>query len=273
MLNLIDENKLSLDDPLTNFFTGLPDEKQNITIKDLVFHSSGLGPQIIKSDSFLNGQDLSAIILNQPLEYLPGSKAIYSELNLILLQKIIVKVAGLDIKGLIHKNITSPMQMVDTKYIDNKDFNGDDDNIKFYNRIKSGNDSLKNLLPEISGFGGLNTTALDLSKIAQLFTQDGYYDRFQIVNYQTFNDWLNEIKNISYGEFQVSILKDNSGKILTVSFIDTKGNSLWIDKLHNSFLIVLTTSQFQNQPNQKFADFISGLNSKVFDELNSTNKK
>ena len=104
-----------------------------------------------------------------------------------------------------------------------------------------------------------------------MFLQNGYYNRFQIVSYQALNDWLSEIQNIFSGEFQVNKSKDNSGEILSITFIDTRGNSLWIDKLHKSFLIILTTEQIPNQPHQKFTDFINDLNSKVFYELNTKN--
>ena len=273
VLKLNDEDRLSLDDPIKNYFSDIPLEKQNITIKNLLFHNSGFGAEINSVDSISDRQKLIETILNQPLDYMTGSKTIFSVLNLVLLQEIIKKVSGEDLDEFTHENVTLPLEMVNTNYNNDNGFNPAKNNSKFYNWEKSGNDSLKSLLDNISGFSGLNSTGSDLSKIAQMFLQNGYYDRFQIVNYLTLENWLNEIQNISSEKFQVNIVKDNSGRISTITFIDTRGISLWIDKLHKSFLIVLTTSQIPNKPNQKFADFVNGLNSKVFNDLNDQNKQ
>ncbi len=273
VLHLADQNKLKLDDPLNNYFSDIPVDKQNITIKNLLLHNSGFSEEINHADSDSNKRELYTVILNQPLEYTPDSQTLYSELNLILLKEIIEKVSGKKLNEFTHECITSLLEMENTNFKKDNGFIQINNNSKFYNWTKPGNDSLKNLLKDVSGYEELNSTTMDLSKIAQLFIQNGYYDRFQIVNCQSFYDWLKEIKNISSGEFQVNISKDNSGIVQTITFIDTRGNSLWIDKLHKSFLLLLTTSTIQNQPNQRFADFINDLNAKVFNELNTSDKQ
>ncbi len=271
ILQLADKGKLKLDDPITIYFSNVPAEKENITINNLLFHNSGFGEKINWQDSILNKFELVETILKQPLDYTTSSKTIYSDLNLILLQEILEKVSGISLDEFTHENIASSLDLVSTNYNNDIGFNQTNYNSKFYNWEKSGKDSFKSYLNNISGFSGLKSTVSDLSKVAQMFLQNGYYNRFQIVSNQSLNDWLREIQNIFSGEFQVKISKDNSGKLQTVSFIDTMGNSLWIDKLHKSFLIILTTEQIPNQPHQKFADFINDLNSKVFNELNTQN--
>jgi beta-N-acetylhexosaminidase len=273
IFQIVDEGKLTLDDPIAKYFNDVPPEKQNITIKNLLIHNSGSSTELNPADSISDKQKLLKAILNQPLDYPTGSKTVYSVLNVILLQEIIERVSGNKLDELTREKIFSPLEMLNTNFKGNNYFNQISNKSKLYSWSKTSNDSLKNLLNDISGFDGLNTTAFDLSKIAQMFLQNGYYDRFQIVSDKIFNDWLNEIKSITIGEFQVNLSKDNSGKITTLSFIDTRGNSLWIDMKHKSFLIVLTTSIMKNPPNQRFADFIASLNSKVFDELNNQIKK
>ena len=271
ILQLADEGKLKLDDPISKYFSNVPAEKENITVNNLLIHNSGFGEKLNWQDSILNKTKLIEIILNQPLDYTTSSKTIYSDLNLILLQEILEKVSGISLDEFISENIASPVELLSTNYSNDIDFNQTNNKSKFYNWGKSGKDSLKRYFNNIAGFSGLKSTASDLSKIAQMFLQNGYYNRFQIVSYQSLNDWLSEIQNIFSGEFQVNKSKDNSGEILSITFIDTRGNSLWIDKLHKSFLIILTTEQIPNQPHQKFTDFINDLNSKVFYELNTKN--
>jgi CubicO group peptidase (beta-lactamase class C family) len=92
---------VSLDDPLSRFFPGLvPDDKERITVRSLLSHSSGLPayepfyPELIKMPDETRRTALASMILETPLDAAPGKRAQYSDLGFMLLGLIIERQMG-----------------------------------------------------------------------------------------------------------------------------------------------------------------------------------
>ncbi len=93
----IAQGLIDLDDPLTRFFPpgSVPPDKQDITVKQLLSHSSGLAPykpfynELIKIPAESRRKALSAMILQTPLEAPPGKTANYSDLGFMVLGHIL----------------------------------------------------------------------------------------------------------------------------------------------------------------------------------------
>ncbi|MDR2121865.1 MAG: beta-lactamase family protein [Flavobacteriaceae bacterium] len=76
LLRLVDQGKINLKDPINKYLDNLNSGWAQIKVENLLNHSSG-----IKS-------------LNSPLEFIPGTKYMYSNDNYLLAGKIIEKVTG-----------------------------------------------------------------------------------------------------------------------------------------------------------------------------------
>ena len=103
------EGKLSLESRLSDFFDFVPKEKKNITVFQLLTHTSGVGeilvPKKDKKDSFLAAR----AILQAPLSYSPGSEHRYSCMGFILLGKILEQIYHQPLDFLFESRIKEPL--------------------------------------------------------------------------------------------------------------------------------------------------------------------
>ena len=124
---LVQDGKLSLDDPITKFFDGLPDEWQRITIRHLLSHTSGL------RDHFRDFPFYPPLDLNRKLEYTdeefikahvtaglnftPGTQWAYCSSGYSLLGLVIKKVTGKPYADFFRERIFTPLGMTHTHVI------------------------------------------------------------------------------------------------------------------------------------------------------------
>ncbi|MEO9871613.1 serine hydrolase domain-containing protein [Ekhidna sp.] len=117
ILKLSMQNKVSLDDKLSKYFPTVPDDKKNITIHQLLTHSSGLVGEIgddydaITEAAFLN-QVFSSELIN-PV----GTAFNYSNVGYSLLTLIIEKVSEMDYETFLNAAIFKPSKMNHTGYV------------------------------------------------------------------------------------------------------------------------------------------------------------
>jgi CubicO group peptidase (beta-lactamase class C family) len=112
IMKLTEQNILSIDDKLIKFFPQIPADKANITIHQLLTHSSGFH-EFLKED----GGDFEKIstdeflkkAFTEPLAFTPGKKAVYSNVSMSILGIIIEKVSGLGYEQYLQKNILKPV--------------------------------------------------------------------------------------------------------------------------------------------------------------------
>jgi CubicO group peptidase (beta-lactamase class C family) len=108
IMQLVEENKLKIDQPISNYLDGLPSEWSAITIKQLLSHTSGL-PDIEDANTGElvggKGQDTAWILVQKmPLQFKAGESFSYNATNYLLVQKIIEKYSGLPFEKFIQKN-------------------------------------------------------------------------------------------------------------------------------------------------------------------------
>lgn len=120
ILQFIEENKLQLNTPLSEFFPKIP-QSDSISIKALLNHHSGL-KNITAQPDYLNWHntsqsqdDLLNRIINNGLDFKPGSKAAYSNTNYILLTFIAESITHTSFAELLQTRITSPLHLKRTK--------------------------------------------------------------------------------------------------------------------------------------------------------------
>ena len=91
-------------------------EKAQITVRQLLTHSGGLeaGANIY---GFARGRDQYLSQINaRPLEYTPGTKMIYSDWDMILLQLVMERITGKTLDVLAAEKIFKPLGMNDTQF-------------------------------------------------------------------------------------------------------------------------------------------------------------
>ncbi len=118
VLHLIATGKLGWNDSLLSFFDiKKPAEKENIKIRHLLNHSSGFPsykPYYEKFSSEYSKEnkiDLIQKIVQESLEYSPGSCCRYSDLGFILLGALVEKIAGMSLENVYRDFIIDPLRL------------------------------------------------------------------------------------------------------------------------------------------------------------------
>ena len=121
IFQLIEEDKLALDTPLSRFFPGMPNAGQ-ITVADLLYHRSGLASFTDQEEyeQYLTEpktqEELLELMASLEPVFAPREKNQYSNSNYVLLGYIIERVTGKTYGQVLKQRITKPLQLADLYY-------------------------------------------------------------------------------------------------------------------------------------------------------------
>jgi CubicO group peptidase (beta-lactamase class C family) len=123
ILQLVEQGKLSVDDPISKYYADAPPAWAKVTIKHLLTHTSGIpsytglpGFFDKESRSPLTPDGIIKLTRDKPLEFEPGSKYAYDNTGYIILGYVIEKVSGETYADYVDKHIFAPLGMKDTGY-------------------------------------------------------------------------------------------------------------------------------------------------------------
>jgi CubicO group peptidase (beta-lactamase class C family) len=110
IVKLEEQGKLSVNDNLKKFFPSVPADKANITIHQMLTHSSGFEEpatdggdyEVIKTEDYLKR------VFAQPLGFAPGTKGVYSNVNMSILGIILEQLTGMDYEAYMRKELFQP---------------------------------------------------------------------------------------------------------------------------------------------------------------------
>lgn len=110
VLLLLDENKLTLKDPLSLYFPQLPDWADKVEIAHLLSHSSGL-PDAGYKEGLQNDQLIAELQKVAQLTFSPGAETLYGSYGYQLLAMIVEKVSKQSFGDFVKKRIFMPLNM------------------------------------------------------------------------------------------------------------------------------------------------------------------
>ena len=117
-----DRGLLSLDHKLGRLLPEVPEDKAALTVAMLLDHSAGFcawKPYYQDLEKLRSADRRAAIeqkILAEPLEYEPGTKAVYSDLGFILLGFMLEDLGGEPLPSLFRNHIAAPLGLAGTGY-------------------------------------------------------------------------------------------------------------------------------------------------------------
>ncbi|MCS3870062.1 CubicO group peptidase (beta-lactamase class C family) [Chryseobacterium ginsenosidimutans] len=106
VFQLIEKGKLSLEDKVSKYVENLPKEWQNVKVKNLLSHSSGI-PNVIDFNDILPGDSNAKVIdrlSKEKMDFETGNEFRYNQTNYLLLTMIIEKISGQTFEDFIIKN-------------------------------------------------------------------------------------------------------------------------------------------------------------------------
>lgn len=124
VLQLAKEGKLSLNDKVSKYVPGFymnyDDEKKDITIKQLLGHTSGIPSDITEEDHYSEDYNSIKNIVDyakgKELNVTPGDAFEYSNMNYDILGLIVQNVSHQSYQSYIKEHILSPLNMKDTTF-------------------------------------------------------------------------------------------------------------------------------------------------------------
>jgi CubicO group peptidase (beta-lactamase class C family) len=124
LLELVDQNKVSLDDKLSKFLPDLP-QADRITLKNLANMTSGYtdyvyGPEVLHAiylDPFRQWtpQELIKIGVSKPMMFEPGTNWGYCHTNYVILGRVIEQVTRMPLAQAMRQYILDPMDLKQTQ--------------------------------------------------------------------------------------------------------------------------------------------------------------
>ena len=119
---LVEEGKLSLDDPISGHLDGTPDTWKAITLRHLLTHTSGIKDFINEPTASLrldvSEAEVLAATAPRPLNFTPGEKYAYSNTGYHLLAMVIRKVTGKSYGDFLAERVFKPLGMSRTRVQD-----------------------------------------------------------------------------------------------------------------------------------------------------------
>jgi CubicO group peptidase (beta-lactamase class C family) len=246
---LFDEKKIDLDERIVTYlptFSG--GEKDKVTIRQLLTHTSGLpaGRDIWRITR--SPLEARAAVVNSSLEARPGTRYIYSDLGADLLGLLIEVVSGEPLDKFLERRVFAPLGM-------NHTFFRPADSLRYrvaptevtpprgYPLRGEVHDENAYALGGVAGHAGLFSTAADLSVFAQMMLNGGEYNGVQIISRPTVELFTSRAVGHRALGWDTAEGDYGSGRYLgptAYGHTGFTGTSMWIDPERQMFVILLT---------------------------------
>ncbi|WP_264738127.1 serine hydrolase [Cytobacillus firmus] len=189
---LYDEGRFQLDDPVAKYIPEFAENgKENVTIRQLMTHTSGFTAWIPLYSQGSSREDRMQIVFEYPLANEPGEAYTYSDLNMITLGALIERLSGQSLDEFVKKRITTPLGMKDTMYNPPESVKHRIAATEYQPAIGRGlvwgevHDENAWSLDGVAGHAGVFSTASDLAKLAHMYVNDGRYGGKRILKEET----------------------------------------------------------------------------------------
>lgn len=260
----IDRGLFNLDDKVSKYIPGFAqNSKENITIRNLLLHNSGLPAFKPYYKMFDNPKDVLNDIYSTDLVYRTGTKTVYSDLGIITLGKIIEKVTGMKLDEFALEEIFGPLGMQNTMYNPSDSLKEycaptEYDNYWRHRQIKGEvHDETASMLGGVAGHAGLFSTAEDIARVLKMLLQKGSYNGKQLIRPETvmlFTKRQSEESTRGLGWDTKSRTGSSAGDLFSPgSYGHTgfTGTSVWTDPERDLFVIFLTNRVYPTRENHK----------------------
>lgn len=115
LMRLVEQRRLTLDQPISDFFDEAPESWRSITVRMLANHTSGLDENLGEPRPKTAG-DTVAAAMKRPLAYKPGSEARYGFTDFTILRAVLEKATGTSLPEILRNEITGPLGMAATGF-------------------------------------------------------------------------------------------------------------------------------------------------------------
>ena len=251
VMKLVEDGRIRLNDPVAMYLPEFAQNgKQDITIRELLTHFSGLAPDLDLTAPWQGRDAAFGLAMAQKPAYPPGSRFLYSDINFETLGFLVEKLTGTTLAEYTQATIFAPLGMTHTRFLPPQDWFKSIAPTQYdeHGQMLRGSvhDPTARRMGGVAGHAGLFSTADDLALFAgSLLSGSRVLSRSTIAKMSTPQQPANAASLRGLGWDIDSPFSSNRGELLPVgSYGHTgfTGTSLWIDPLTDTYIILLTNA-------------------------------
>ena len=273
VMQLVEQGRIDLDAPVQKY---LPEwtgpNKDKVTIRHLLTHSSGMPGWRALYKEATSPEQAMQIVMQTPLDTVPGVRMVYSDLGAILMGQVLLRVSGQRVDAYARDHVFGPLKMTDTQFLPDKSLLpriAPTEVDPWRQRQIHGevHDENAFVLGGVSTHAGLFSTAHDVARLAQAYLNGGTLDGARIWSPETIRLFTtvqdSTFSNRALG-WETPNGTNSAGRLMrrpAFGHTGFTGTSLWIDPANDLFVVLLTNRVNPTRQNTK----IGGVRQAVAD--------
>ncbi|HKB99235.1 MAG TPA: serine hydrolase [Terriglobales bacterium] len=252
IMQLWEQGKFRMSDPVAKYLPEFGQNgKQDITIRQLLVHYSGLAPDLDLIRAWEGKETAYRMAFEGAPEWAPGSTFVYSDINFEILGALVERLSSESLDDYAAKHIFGPLGMKETRFLPPRSWEPriapteEDENHHMLRGVV--HDPTARRMGGVAGHAGVFSTADDLALFAQALLDGGrgVLTPATIAKMTAPQQPVNETSVRGFGWDIDSPFSTNRGELLPVgSYGHTgfTGTSLWIDPATQTYIVLLTNA-------------------------------
>ena len=291
LMKIVESGKIDLDRSIATLLSEpLPEDKEAITTRLLLCHSAGLTDwrpfylELVNYEPAKRKGILRNRILDDPLDYPPGAKVLYSDLGFMLLEWIIEESSGMTIPRYLEQHFYRPLSLQKTFFMEGnrrsrflaQSFASTEDCPR-RNKVIQGevHDENAYALGGYSGHAGLFGTADEVYRIVNLLREHYLGKRQDYLSPTVVRDFFTRQDRVKGSTWALgwdtpSPEGSSSGRFFSkksVGHLGFTGTSVWMDLEKEVIVILLTNRIHPTKDNLGIREFRPRLHDIIIEEL------
>lgn len=308
-MQLVAEDKLRLDDAVCQHLKEF--EHKGVTIRHLLSHSSGLPAweafyQMVPQADIgrpAGKKEVLESVFHEPLEYVTGSKSVYSDLGFILLGEVTERINKEPLDKLFAERIARPLGLNDTFFsplspagrgqparqrVNGGGVRGHDvsnfaptEDCPWRKKVMKGEVHDQNCyaMGGVAGHAGLFSTTTDINKFITTFVashraEGGFLPQEVVQRFLPFHFKLAEYNTTwLLGWDTPAHINSQAGQYYSkksIGHLGYTGCSMWIDLEQDFWIVLLTNRVHPTTTNEKIRSFRPTIYNMIYEEMIKT---
>lgn len=252
-MKLVERRFIVLDEPVWHYFPEFRGErKDQVTIRHLLTHSSGLAPFFQMWKLGIAPDEVLNTVLASELDFEPGTQYQYSDLGMILFAAIAERASDRPFEALARQWVFGPLNLQRTMYNPTDEWLPEIVPTEIDNELRMGlvhgtvHDENTYFMGGVSAHAGAFSTARELARVGAMILRDGLFMGRRVMKPETIAQFITD-QNLPEGSgralaWQMAYSTGHSGeKFSAASFGHTgyTGTSIWIEPETELIVVLL----------------------------------
>ena len=256
VMQLWEQGKFRMSDPVAKYLPEFAQNgKQDITIRQLLVHYSGLAPDLDLTKPWEGKEAAYRMAFEAAPERSPGAAFVYSDINFVVLGALVERLSGESLDEYAAKHIFGPLAMKETRFLPPHAWEPriapteEDENHHLLRGVV--HDPTARRMGGVAGNAGVFSNADDLAIFAQALLDGGrgILTPATVAKMTAPQQPVNGTAVRGFGWDIDSPLSTNRGELLPVGgygHTGFTGTSLWIDPATKTYIVLLTNAVHMN---------------------------